>query len=522
MRQKIRILEEENRLLMSCLKSKVEEHVTKLFEPIQKASNELLKEYSDDAFYFTDTEISSFQKRKRSQPDDSLLSQTFEENNSEKPKSQPEELDPNDYYVQDWRTLPRNETPDTEQFIEWQEIDGETVIKCATLDKLIERVTYHAEYDNSYLSAFMLTYRSFITPHELMDKLIARYNIAPPNKDITKKDFAQWYHTVLNRVRARITQVLKHWLEKHFYDFDEELLKKLIEFSDGIMMKTNGEAYAASIKKTLEKVRKTQASNQKIFIGNCPKPQMPTKGGDLSILEWPPTEVARQITLIEYEMFKGIEPKECLNQNWNKTHQKEKAPHIYMMIQWFNKMGSWVATQIVTESDAKQRVKVLAWMIKTAYKCKALNNFNAVFEIVGGLTNSSVHRLTKTFEALDKKEKQMYEELKSYVSREGNYKALRSAIRLVSPPCIPYIGMYLTDLTFIEDGNPDLLNGKLNFIKRRKLFTLIRDMQTLQQTPYELKPVEQLQKMILDIELGTLPDSDLYQESLLRQPRERK
>src|SRR5690606_39019786 len=198
---------------------------------------------------------------------------------------------------------------DTEQFIEWQEIDGETVIKCATLDKLIERVTYHAEYDNSYLSAFMLTYRSFITPHELMDKLIARYNIAPPNKDITKKDFAQWYHTVLNRVRARITQVLKHWLEKHFYDFDEELLKKLIEFSDGIMMKTNGEAYAASIKKTLEKVRKTQASNQKIFIGNCPKPQMPTKGGDLSILEWPPTEVARQITLIEYEMFKGIEPK---------------------------------------------------------------------------------------------------------------------------------------------------------------------------------------------------------------------
>ena len=31
-----------------------------------------------------------------------------------------------------------------------------------------------------------------------------------------------------------------------------------------------------------------------------------------------------------------IQPKECLNQSWNKESRQDKAPNIYKMIQWFN------------------------------------------------------------------------------------------------------------------------------------------------------------------------------------------
>lgn len=45
---------------------------------------------------------------------------------------------------------------------------------------------------------------------------------------------------------------------------------------------------------------------------------------------------------------------------------------------------------------------------------------------------------------------------------------MREALHRSDPPCIPYLGMYLTDLSFIEEGTPDFTpDGLLNFSKMR-------------------------------------------------------
>ena len=49
-----------------------------------------------------------------------------------------------------------------------------------------------------------------------------------------------------------------------------------------------------------------------------------------------PIEMARQITLIEYDLLKAIIPKECLGQAWAKPGKETRSPHVLRMIHWTN------------------------------------------------------------------------------------------------------------------------------------------------------------------------------------------
>jgi Rap guanine nucleotide exchange factor 1 len=44
---------------------------------------------------------------------------------------------------------------------------------------------------------------------------------------------------------------------------------------------------------------------------------------------------------------------------------------------------------------------------------------------------------------------------------------------LFRPPCIPYVGLVLQDLTFVHIGNPDTFDGKVNFAKRWQQFNIL-------------------------------------------------
>lgn len=87
-----------------------------------------------------------------------------------------------------------------------------------------------------------------------------------------------------------------------------------------------------------------------------------------------------------------------------------------------------------------------------------------------------------------------------------------------------YIGVYLTDLTFIEDGIPSIIKKTtaINFAKRAKTADVIRDIQQYQNVPYSLQPVPELQDYILSNMQAAGDVHEMYDKSLQIEPRERE
>jgi son of sevenless-like protein len=110
-----------------------------------------------------------------------------------------------------------------------------------------------------------------------------------------------------------------------------------------------------------------------------------------------------------------------------------------------------------------------------------------------------VDRLKKTWQSLADKFPKMldtFKELSAIVSSKFQYANYRKYVKEMNPPAIPFLGVYLTDLTFIEDGNPDYVSEShlINFDKRQKVYQLICDkIKRYQHEPYLLQPVKAVQ-----------------------------
>lgn len=74
------------------------------------------------------------------------------------------------------------------------------------------------------------------------------------------------------------------------------------------------------------------------------------------------------------------------------------------------------------------------------------------------------------------------------------YAKYRETMRAATPPMIPYIGVTLSDLTFIDEANPDTHHDLCNFQKCCALADSIREFLDCQVKGYDFRPKPLLQK----------------------------
>ncbi|KAM4020259.1 ras-specific guanine nucleotide-releasing factor RalGPS1 isoform 6-T8 [Anomaloglossus baeobatrachus] len=232
------------------------------------------------------------------------------------------------------------------------------------------------------------------------------------------------------------------------------------------------------------------------------------------VLKVTPEEFASQITLMDAPVFKAILPEELASCGWNKKEKHSLAPNVVAFTRRFNQVSFWVVREILTTQTLKIRAEILSHFIKLAKKLLDLNNLHSLMSVVSALQSAPIFRLTKTWALLNRKDKATFDKLDYLLTKEDNYKRTREYIRsLKMVPSIPYLGIYLLDIIYVDSAYPasgSIMENEQRSNQMNNILRIIADLQvscnydhlaTLPHVQKYLKSVryiEELQKFVED------------------------
>ncbi|KAG5638707.1 hypothetical protein H0H81_010689 [Sphagnurus paluster] len=424
----------------------------------------------------------------------------------------------------------------------------------ATMDVLVEKMTPHDSIvDPAFSAVFFLTFRLFCSPIELVDAIIARYNIQPP-RGISDEDIQLWQQRKGVPVRLRVSNFIKIWVELYWRPIiDDVALPTLSDFTKNelslfftapaqrilelIILRQQTTDYTISpiSDRSRDPGMSINPPSTVLLTSEVPRPSM-TKTllvalrkkdfMTIAITDFDALELARQLTIMECNLYCAIQPEEVLETG----SEGAKSPvNVRAVSSLSTVITGWVAESILDELDLKKRTTLVKFFIKVADRCTSLHNYSTSRSVLAALDSSTISRLHQTWMGVPQKYKSHLETLRRLADHSRNYHEYRTKLRNTAPPAVPFLGLYLTDVTFCREGNPSHRASPvnpskklLNFNKYHKLARIIQDMQRFQ-VPYNLKAIPEVQEY-LNVAFeksrhhGDL--QDLYRRSLLVEPRQ--
>ncbi|XP_030245917.1 guanine nucleotide-releasing factor 2 isoform X5 [Drosophila navojoa] len=348
-------------------------------------------------------------------------------------------------------------------------------VKGGYIDALIVHASRVQKADNEFSEAFITTFRTFIQPIDVIEKLTHRYTYFFCQVHDQKQKAAKETFSLLVRVVNDLTST----------DLTSQLLSLLVEFVYQLVC--SGQLYLAKLlrNKFVEKVTLYKDQRSYAYI-----PEQLGSGSNsnnqLSLLDLKSLEIAEQMTLLDAELFQKIEIPEVLL--FAKDQCEEKSPNLNKFTEHFNKMSYWARSKILRLQDAKEREKHVNKFIKIMKHLRKMNNYNSYLALLSALDSGPIRRLEW--------QKGIAEEVRSFcalIDSSSSFRAYRQALAETNPPCIPYIGLVLQDLTFVHVGNQDYVSkGVINFSKRWQQYNIIVNMKRFKKCTYPFRRNERI------------------------------
>ncbi|KAH3680849.1 hypothetical protein WICPIJ_008062 [Wickerhamomyces pijperi] len=402
-------------------------------------------------------------------------------------------------------------------------------VKGGTREALIQRLTHHDLLDASFNLTFLITFRSMVTTTTLMDLLIKRFNIEPP-ENLSYEEYTDWVEKKSYPIKLRVVNImksllLKYWtpsynepqLPKVLGEFIETLIEQKFPGSEQLAREFNKKVIQQESNVPEPAPSANDSSDVKVFSSKIKK---------MKLLEVDFNEFANQLTIKESSLYSRITQMECLDKSWNNKYGSLGGfKNLQAFISNSNDLTNFVSTQIVMYNDVKKRVSIIRYFVNVAEKCRQLKNFSSMTAIISALYSSPIHRLKKTWDAVPQSILNLMNKLNDLMNSSRNFSEYREHLRFISDkPCVPFLGVFLSDLTFTTNGNPDHLHGDsklVNFAKRSKTVDILREMSRYQNLKYNIKKNDEIQDFITFRLSNLLMIDEQYNRSLTIEPRVR-
>ncbi|XP_055898157.1 rap guanine nucleotide exchange factor 1-like isoform X3 [Biomphalaria glabrata] len=354
-------------------------------------------------------------------------------------------------------------------------------VRGGAIDALIVHATQAGKIEFMYQEAFLTTYRMFISPKALMEKLLYRFHKFHHSAD-SKKKLAHNSFSLLIRVVDELGG----------NELDAEIVDRLMNLVYDLVCEGTLNLARLLRRKLLEKCEKKNAESADIAQPVQQSIELSSSTADL--LSFKAHDIAEQMTLLDAQLFQKIEIPEVLM--WARCQSEELSPHLTTFTEHFNKMSYWCRTRILSQDDPKEREKYLMKFIKIMRHLRKLHNFNSYLAVLSALDSAPVARLEW--------QKQNTDALKEFcqlIDSSSSFRAYRQALAETEPPCIPYLGLILQDLTFVNIGNPDKLpDGSINFSKHWQQFNILDSMRRFRTSNYQIKRNDKIMNMLNNFE----------------------
>ncbi|KAI3637340.1 hypothetical protein MIR68_004665 [Amoeboaphelidium protococcarum] len=444
------------------------------------------------------------------------------------------------------------------------------VLRAATLSSIISHIVDSSTFSIATVKQFIATYAYHSDAIDVARLLILKYfecmeQLSAAGFQVSSKGLTQ--ATMLKNVQKtgfnqvivqcieqqqNVIATLSYWIQNQASDFERHrMLCKLVTQFIGEVVEKEVDKFAIikdsyNVLLTLQNwtfqsmkdqsVARDNPFRQLLVNNNVNSIQGPNEDEFVSILEVDINALATELSLIEHDSLKRVQHHELLHQCWSlkdKNLRELLAPNLLFFVSWFNRIAYGVASQVVLTRKLSDRVEVIKRFIQVAFECVKMRNYNSCFEIVAGLNMGSVSRMKHTWKALPKKYSDAWLQLNALVSSEGNYKVYRNTIAMYTNsgvPMVPYLGMYLSDLTFVEDGNPVYssesdLNAELegakivNYTRCIMLANVFQQIRSMQSISYKLLSNEDV-RQYLATQWKILSEAQMYAESKISEPKD--